>query len=82
MMVCNSKRPKQRGKGNCCDKNAKKLIEDIQGSLREQGLAQSVFVRESACLGNCASGINMKVFPGGAVHNEVTMDKIKKILNI
>lgn len=53
------------GQKSCGGSGSRALIEQLDGLLKEAGLA--IPVTEQVCLGRCEQGIAMRIAPGGRV---------------
>ena len=70
-----------RDEGDCC---AKKGAEDIVKALRDyvnkNGLFNKYNITRSKCLGHCAHGPTIAIYPEGFIFRKVSIDDTKKII--
>lgn len=78
--VCTNDR---QGKSkSCADGNSQQLKDALKTALKEKGLwGNSVRVSTSGCLGLCAHGPNVYIYPQGKAMSECTMDDVPTILD-
>ncbi len=75
IFVCNHKR---EGDGNCFDKGAKELTDDLKKWAKENHKGDLKVFR-SGCLGKCAEGIAIACYPEKKMLLEVTKDDAQEI---
>ena len=70
-----------REEGDCCAKrNSHEILKTLRDHINKNGLFHKYNVSKSKCLGHCAFGPTIAVYPDGFIFRRVTMDDTKKII--
>ena len=69
------------GGTGCTSSNSLKIIDKLEEELAAQGLSEEVKVVRTGCLGLCALGPIMVVYPEGAFYSRVTVEDIPEIVS-
>ena len=65
---------------NCADRGSEKILLALRKHINDMGLFHKYNVSKSKCLGHCAFGPTIAVYPDGFIFRKVTMDDTKKII--
>lgn len=79
MFVCNSFRVGGDPQGTCNRKDARGLLQYLEGEIVDRRL--NAMVSSTGCLKLCEKGPVMVVYPGGWWYTELTEDKLDQILD-
>ena len=79
LFVCIANRPPAAG-DSCGAVGSRELIERLQLSILEEGLADRVRVNGCTCLGPCEQGVNLVVYPDGVFYTRVTVEDAQEIV--
>ncbi len=72
VFVCTNQRPAGHPKGSCGEKGSPNLVAALKAAVEEHELWGTVKVSSSSCLGPCAKGTTMVVYPEGTWYGGVT----------
>jgi (2Fe-2S) ferredoxin len=79
LFVCQNRRPAGHPKGSCAEKNAGAVAERLRELAFEAGLKGRVRVNSAGCLGHCAEGLTLVVYPEAVWYGNVTRDDAEEI---
>lgn len=65
LFVCNNKRPAGHPKGSCAERGCNEILMALSEEIERQELFETVKVSTSSCLGPCAAGPTVVVYPEG-----------------
>ena len=66
-------------KPSCADHQGETVFKELRRIAKDRGLHPQIRVAQAKCLGQCAQGVNIMVFPEGTWHTEVRVEDIEKI---
>ena len=66
-------------KPSCADHQGEAVFKELRRIAKDRGLHPQIRVAQAKCLGQCAQGVNIMVYPDGIWHTEVRMEDIEKI---
>ena len=80
MFICTNQ--KQNDKPCCANHNAQKMVEYAKSRAKELGLTKELQFRisSSGCMGRCADGPILVVYPEGEWHTYKNKEDIEQIL--
>ncbi len=65
----------------CCGRrNGEAIFLNIKEAIRERNLGDVVRISKTGCLGKCAYGPNIMVYPEGIWYSDVKMDEVECII--
>lgn len=67
--------------GDCCSKRGSfDILMMLRDHINKNGLVSKYNVTKTKCLGHCADGPTIAVYPDGKIFTNVTKDDIKEII--
>lgn len=78
LLVCLNERP--AGEPSCGGRGSKAIVDAIKGGVNDLGLKAQVRVTKTHCLGLCAQGPNVVVYPEGTLLSGVAPADVPAIL--
>jgi len=63
-------------KPSCCDHASKEIFAKLRAIAKERGLHPKVRVAQATCLGQCAHGVTVMVYPENVWHKKVRMEDV------
>lgn len=79
LLVCNSFRVGGEPQGVCNKKEARNLLQYLEGEIIDRGL--NAILSSTGCLKACEHGPVMIVYPGGWWYGKVNEEKLDRILD-
>jgi len=79
IFVCENQRPEGDPRGCCHSKGAPELTSALKKMAADAGLGKKVRVNKAGCLGQCAFGTAVVVYPDGVWHKNATPADAEKI---
>ncbi|MBI4174942.1 MAG: (2Fe-2S) ferredoxin domain-containing protein [Candidatus Aenigmarchaeota archaeon] len=71
----------EREEGDCCAKrNSSDILMALRNHINRNGLVHRYNVSKSKCLGHCAFGPTIAVYPDGLIFRRVNMEDTKEII--
>ena len=64
----------------CAKRNSEAILKALREHINHSGQFGKYNVSKSKCLGHCASGPTIAVYPEGFIFRKVTLDDTKKII--
>ncbi|MBI2557724.1 (2Fe-2S) ferredoxin domain-containing protein [Candidatus Woesearchaeota archaeon] len=81
ILVCTNERP--HGKECCSNVQGYEIFRELKDWVKANGLASSVWVTRTGCLGFCNNvGATVVIYPGQLWLREVKKDEIEKIKSL
>ena len=74
IFVCTNDRQGQSP--SCGDHQAEAVFQEFRRLAKEKGLHPKIRVAQAKCLGQCAQGVNIMVYPDGAWHSGVRLEDV------
>lgn len=65
---------------NCGPKGTAPLLEFVEEELERAGLTDAVTVLPTGCQSHCETGPTMVVYPGPVYYQEMTVEKLKRVV--
>jgi (2Fe-2S) ferredoxin len=81
LFVCQNRRPPGHPKGCCAEKGAAETLDRLKQLAFEAGLKGRVRINSAGCLGLCAEGLTLVVYPEAVWYGRVTPDDLDEIFN-
>ncbi len=81
IFVCINQRPPGHPKGDCASKGSREVFRKFQEETEKRQLWEKVAVSGSTCLGPCAVGANVVVYPEGIWYAKVTVNDVEEIMD-
>jgi (2Fe-2S) ferredoxin len=78
ILVCTNKR--EAGEDSCGTRGSSEVYRELARRVEQLQSAASVRVSETGCLGRCATGPNVLVYPEGRLYSAVGLEDIDAIL--
>ncbi len=71
-----------REEGDACAKrDSEKIVDALRNHVNSKGLFHKYNISKSKCLGHCAHGPTIAVYPEGFIFRKVTLEDTQKIIN-
>ena len=80
VLVCTNDRGGERK--SCADNNSKLIKSNIKNAVNEKGWKGKVRISTSGCMGVCAKGSNVIIYPQNVWLSEVSPDDVGEIISI
>ncbi len=72
----------ERSEGDCCaGRDSEMILNMLRDHVNRNGLFHKYNITKSKCLGHCAYGPTIAVYPDGLIFRRVTLDDTKKIID-
>ena len=81
VFVCNQQRPPGHPRGSCSAQGAAPVLQALWGELQKRQAYERVAVTHSGCLGPCANGPHLVVYPEGTLYQGVTVADVAEIFD-
>jgi (2Fe-2S) ferredoxin len=79
VFVCENRRDPDNPKGCCADKGGAEIRERLKLLAHAAGLKGRVRVNSAGCLGHCALGVTVVVYPEAVWYGRVTPDDVEEL---
>ena len=79
VFVCENRRDPDNPKGCCARKGAAEIRDQLKLLTFEAGLKGRVRVNSAGCLGHCALGATLVVYPEAVWYGKVTIDDVDEL---
>jgi len=79
VFICTQARPPGHPRGSCGESGARELWDAFLNELEQRQLFDTVALTNTGCLGPCASGANVLVYPEGVMYGKVTPADVAEI---
>lgn len=79
VFVCENLRESDNPKGCCSAKGSPEIRERLKKLAYAAGLKGKVRINEAGCLGPCAHGVSIVVYPEGVWYGHVTLDDVDEL---
>ncbi len=66
-------------KASCGDHKGEEVFRQLREIAKERKLHPMIRVAQAKCLGQCAKGVNIMVYPENAWHSGVHLDDVKMV---
>ena len=80
VFICVNERPEDSPKGSCSRAGGDEVASRMKARLHELGLKRVVRANRSACLGECAHGASMVIYPDGVWYGGVQPGDVEEII--
>lgn len=80
IFVCQNKQPENHPSGCCLRKGSAEVLAALKEAVAKAGLAKEVRVNKAGCLGQCAQGISVVVYPEAVWYGRVTLADVDEIV--
>ena len=80
IFLCINQRPPGHPKGCCASKGSRDLLQKFQEELERRQLWSTVMVNGVTCLGPCATGTSVVIYPQGTWYGQVKLDDVQEII--
>ncbi len=81
IFICINQRPPGHPKGDCASKQSRELFKKFQEETEKRQLWETVAVSGSTCLGPCATGPTVVVYPEGVWYGKVGIKDVEEIMD-
>lgn len=72
----------ERDVGDCCAKrNSTEILRILREHINNNGLVGQFNVTKTKCLGHCAEGPTIAIYPEGLIFKKVSIDDTKRIID-
>ncbi len=79
VFICQNQRDPSHPKGCCADKGAAEMLDRLKQLTYEAGLKGRVRINKAGCLGRCAAGAAIVVYPEAVWYGKVKLEDIDEI---
>jgi (2Fe-2S) ferredoxin len=79
VFVCVNRRPPGHPKGCCAEKGAPEVLDRLKEMAFEAGLKGRVRINSAGCLGMCADGLTLVIYPEAVWYGHVTPQDVDEI---
>ena len=79
VFICTQTRPSGHPRGSCGENGARELWDAFINEVDQRQLFDTVALTNTGCLGPCASGANVLVYPEGIMYGKVTSADVAEI---
>ncbi len=79
VFVCENRRDPDDPKGCCAAKGSGAIRDRLKQLAHEAGLKGRVRINTAGCLGPCATGVTIVVYPEGVWYGRVTADDVDEL---
>lgn len=79
VFVCSQSRPAGHPRGCCTEKGSAEVLQAFWKEVQKHNLHEQIAVTFSGCLGPCAGGANVLVYPEGVLYSNVTQNVVGTI---
>lgn len=69
-------------KASCGDHNSEEIFRQLRETAKERGLHPRIRVAQAKCLGQCARGCNIMVYPGNIWHSDVRIEDVPALADL
>ncbi len=69
-------------KASCGDHKGEEVFRQLREIAKERKLHPNVRVAQAKCLGQCAKGVNIMVYPENTWHSDVRLEDVAKLADI
>ena len=77
ILVCTNDRKGERP--SCGDHQGEAVFQELRRLAKERGLHPKIRVAQAKCLGQCAQGVTVMVYPDEAWYSSVQLSDVEKI---
>ncbi|HXV77885.1 MAG TPA: (2Fe-2S) ferredoxin domain-containing protein [Candidatus Polarisedimenticolaceae bacterium] len=79
VFVCENRRDPDNPKGCCAAKGGEEIRSRLKKLAFDAGLKGRVRVNSAGCLGQCATGVTIVVYPESVWYGRVTLDDVDEL---
>lgn len=80
VFICINERPKENPTGCCKSKGSEEVLEIMKEEIKKRKLSGKIRINRAGCLGQCAKGISIVVYPEGVWYGHVTKENVPEII--
>jgi (2Fe-2S) ferredoxin len=80
VFVCENRRPSGDPKGCCAEKEGAEIRARLKEAVAKAGLTGRVRVNSAGCLGQCAHGATIVVYPEAVWYGHVRLEDVDRIV--
>jgi (2Fe-2S) ferredoxin len=81
LFICENCRAESDPRGSCGKKGSGELISRLKKMTKKAGLKGRIRINRSGCLGRCANGVSVVVYPEAVWYSRVEPDDAEDIFN-
>lgn len=81
IFVCENQRPEGDPRGCCYSKGGPELTAALKKMVSDAGIGKKVRINKAGCLGQCAFGIAVVVYPEGIWHKNAKPEDAQAIFD-
>ncbi len=71
----------ERETGDCCSNKGIEILQILREHINKNGLVAKYNVTKTKCLGHCAQGPVIAIYPQGFIFKKVSINDTKKIID-
>jgi len=80
VFVCTNERPPGEGRPDCAGRAGREVLDRLRAGAFERALVPQVRINETGCLGQCAQGCSVVVYPEGVWYGGVRPEDADTII--
>jgi (2Fe-2S) ferredoxin len=81
VFICNQNRPAGHPRGSCAAKGSSAVLQAFWAESQKRQAYEKIAITYSGCLGPCADGANVLVYPEGVLYSGVAESDVEEIFN-
>ncbi len=81
IFICVNQRPAGHPKGDCSSKQSRAVFQKFQEETEKRQLWDRVAVSGTTCLGPCATGPSVVIYPEGIWYGKVGVQDVEEIMD-
>jgi (2Fe-2S) ferredoxin len=81
VFVCVQRRPEDHPRGSCSRHACDEVMNAFLAEVQARRLFDKIAVTNTGCLGPCAFGTSVLVYPDGVMYGKVTKDDVAAIID-
>lgn len=81
VLVCSQQRPPGHPRGSCQALGSGPVLQTFWAEQQKRNAYERVAVTYSGCLGPCAGGVNVLVYPEGVLYQNVKAEDVPEIFD-
>ena len=70
----------EREQGDCCANKGADILRALRDHVNKNGLFGKFNITKTKCLGHCAEGPTIAIYPDGKIFKKVSTDDVKEII--
>lgn len=80
VFVCTQSRPPGHPRGCCSSSGCAQVMNEFMIEIQKRNLIETIGLTNTGCLGPCAMGPSVLIYPEGIMYGKVKKDDVKTII--